>query len=83
MKPRDKRNWQPGDKVRLLVPITRRYSGYGGRPKFMAVAGTLAVVRSGPWPAVTGRERDFYNADVPDWPEGIAIWNKEAVKIKS
>ena len=81
MKPLDKRNWKPGDKIKLLRPITGRYSGYGGRPEFVAPVGTIATVTSGPWPAVTGRERDFYSAAVPDWDEGLTIWNGDARKI--
>lgn len=85
MKPRDNRNWQPGDVVELLRPITGRYSGYGGLPKFTAAVGTRCEIQSGPHPAVTGRERDFYCArfkPISLWEDGVSLWVGDARKVR-
>ena len=71
-----------GDKVELVRPVKGRYSGYGGRPVFEAQVGAICTVVSGPHPAVTGRERDFYCASVDGWEEGLALWEGDG-KVKS
>jgi hypothetical protein len=81
MKPADNRAWKPGDMVCLTRQVEGRYSSYEGREHFTAPSGTIAIIRSGPWPAVAGRERDFYMADVPGWREGIVLWNGDARKV--
>lgn len=77
---RTKFEFKPGDAVRFLRPVKGRYSGYAGRADYVAPIGTIGEVRSGPHPAVTGKERDFYNVAVRDWPEGVAVWVGDVAK---